>query len=84
MTDWRVRPVFEDARVAVLVVESVQLAPTTSPSACHLVAALTPEAIVVAQDGGIAALDVEGRAINAASLEERFTGVAAALRELRR
>ncbi len=84
MNDWRVRTAFEDARIAVLVVESSQLAPTTSPSACHLVATLAPEAVIVAQGEGFAAFDVEGRAIDATSLEERFSAVAAAIQELRR
>ena len=84
MNDWRVRTAFDDARSAVLVVESLRLTPTTSPTACHLVAMLGPEAVVVARSDGIAAFDIEGRAISAASLEERFTGVAAAIREHRR
>ncbi len=79
MNDWRVRPVFDDARVTVLVVESTELLPSTSPGACHLVASLQPEAIVVSHDDGVLVFDPEGAANSVDSLGERFEGVARAI-----
>lgn len=79
MNDWRVRRAHGDARVTVLVVESAQLTPFTSPGACHLVASLTPEAVVVSREDGLFAWEPDGSPISMTALGRRFEGVRQAI-----
>lgn len=79
MTDWRVRRAYQEAGLTVLVVESLKLMPTTSPGACHLVAGLAPQAVVVLANGRTLAYDADGGAIGLAALDERFRGVRQAM-----
>lgn len=75
MTDVRVRPVFEGARVVVLVLESVTIAPAASRRLGHLFARLEPEAVVVSREGELELFDLDGNTISIDALDDRCAGV---------
>ena len=82
MNDWRVSTAFQASDTRVLVVESVQLLPTSSAGFCHAVAALQPDAVIVATRERLAVLELDGTESTLAALEARCGGVTAAVDDL--
>lgn len=79
MNAWRLQPVFEAGALRVFVVARSECLPTGDDAVCHLVATLAPQAVVVARDGDAQAFDLDGAALGASVLEQRFKGIGAAI-----
>ncbi len=77
MAALRARPVYRDAGVAVVAVESVRVTTRLTPRSGYLAGALTPLALVVRDGRGVTALDMEARQMDFGALCRRVADLEA-------